>query len=206
MSRKIKTLIFIIFIFLFSFTLFSCMSSIANIKKNPEYFNGQKVHIFGFVKKVDSFFRNEDNFPEIPLFMYLLEDNFDEIAILSTSKVYVGQQKSVNGKVIIFKNGFYQSEIQFVITEIKDYLSKKNALPSSKKKASQKAFVSIISIIINILTQGKFEEPINSLSEIAQDTIDSALDEIDKEYIEEMTQALIKFLPKDEIYYLILED
>lgn len=182
------------------------MSQIAEIKKNPYDFNGKEVNVDGTVEKVKILKESQDYNAPVPLLLYTIKDSFDAIAILSTDKVYTGQYKRVNGKVIVFRNNLYENEIQFVIKEITEFLMKKNALPSSKQKEAQKAFISIIAAIINLLTNGKLSEPVNSIADGAQTVIDSNLNETDKQYITEITQSLINFLPKDEYYYLILEN
>lgn len=206
MYKSSSKILFIIFSFLVLFILFGCMSQIAEIKKNPYYYNGKEVHINGTVEKVKIFNESSEYNSPTPLFLYIIKDNFDEIAVLSTENVYKGSYKSVHGKVLIFKSNLYENDIAFIVNEIGKYLLDKNALPSSKQKEAQKAFVSIIAAIINLLTNGKLSEPVNSISEGAQTLIDSNLDAIDKQYINEITNTLLNFLPKDEYYYLILED
>jgi len=203
---KNQNIIFLLILFLFTFLFSSCMSQIAEIKKNPYDFNGKEVNVDGTVEKVKILKESQDYNAPVPLLLYTIKDSFDEIAILSTDKVYTGQYKRVNGKVIVFRNNLYENEIQFVIKEITEFLMKKNALPSSKQKEAQKAFISIIAAIINLLTNGKLTEPVNSIADGAQTVIDSNLNETDKQYITEITQSLINFLPKDEYYYLILEN
>lgn len=203
---KNQNIIFLLILFLFTFLFSSCMSQIAEIKKNPYDFNGKEVNVDGTVEKVKILKESQDYNAPVPLLLYTIKDSFDEIAILSTDKVYTGQYKRVNGKVIVFRNNLYENEIQFVIKEITEFLMKKNALPSSKQKEAQKAFISIIAAIINLLTNGKLTEPVNSIADGAQTVINSNLNETDKQYITEITQSLINFLPKDEYYYLILEN
>jgi len=206
MSLNLKKIILVVLLVISLIILFSCMSQIAEIKKNPEIYNGKDVSVSGTIDQI-KILNSDHNYYEVkPLYLYLLKDNFDQIAVISTDSVYIQQYKRVHGKVLIFKYSFYENEIRFIISEIADYLIENNALPSSKQKESQKLFISLIAAIINILTGGKLEEPVNSISDGEQKIIDSSLDDIDKKYIEEITESLLKFLPKDEIYYLILED
>jgi hypothetical protein len=206
MQKSISKIGFICFSIIILFVLFSCMSGIAEIKKDPYRYNGQEVNIYGTVEKVKLFNESSEYNAPVPLLLYTIKDNFDEIAVLSTQTAYKGSYKSVHGKVLIFKSNLYENDIQFIVNEITKYLSEKNALPSSKQKEAQKAFVSIIAAIINLLTNGKLSQPVNNISEGAQTIIDSNLDAVDKEYINQITNSLLNFLPKDEYYYLILED
>lgn len=182
------------------------MSQIAEIKKNPYEYNGKEVYVKGTVDQLKIFKESQDYNAPVPLYLFLIKDSFDQIAVLSTKICYEGSYKTVHGKVLIFKYNLYDNDVQFIIHEIANYLIEKDALPSSKQKEAQKAFISIIASIIDLLTNGKLSEPINTISEGAKSAIDSNLDEIDKQYITEITQTLLNFLPKDEYYYLILED
>lgn len=204
-TKAIKIILFSTFILLL-FITFSCISPIAEIKKNPYEYNGKEVYVIGSVVKLKIFKESQEYNAPVPLYLFLIKDSFDQIAVLSTKISYKGSYKTVHGKVLIFKYNLYDNDVQFIIHEIANYLIKKDALPSSKQKEAQKAFISIIASIIDLLTNGKLSEPINTVSEGAKSVIDSNLDEIDKQYISEITQTLLNFLPKDEYYYLILED
>lgn len=206
MKYHLKKVICLLSLILFLFIAFSCMSAIAEIKKNPSYYNGQEVYVGGVVTKLKLLNESKEYYSPTPLYLYVIKDDFDEIAVLSTNIAYAGNYKKVNGKLIVFKNNLYESEIQFAAKEIAEYLLKKNALPSSKEKEAQKAFISIIAAIINIFTDGKLSEPVNTISQGAQTIVDSNLEEVDKQYIEQVIQSLLNYLPKDEYYYLILEN
>lgn len=195
----------ILFLCILPVILFGCMSQIAEIKKNPYVYNGKEISVYGTIDKVKIFEESSIFNTPSQLYLYTIKDNFDEISIISTKIPYKGQNKKVYGKLIVFKKNLYENEVQFIINELAMYLAEKNALPSSKQKEAQKAFVSIIASIINLLTNNKMSEPVNTVSEGAQAIIDSRLEESDIQYINEIVKSLLNFLPKDEYYFIILE-
>lgn len=201
-----KFFIVIIMVIIFIIVI-GCSTQISQIKKDPYYYNGREVYISGVIQKYIVLNESQIYNAPVPLYLYILKDNFGEtVAFLSIKIYYPGNYKSIQGKVLVFKYNLFENDIQFITKELIDYLSKKEALPSSKKKESQKAFISIIAGIINILTNGKITEQVDTISQGAQTIIDYNTDEIDKQYISEVIQSFLKYLPKDEYYIIILED
>lgn len=201
---KVLTLCLFIFAFL---VLSSCSSTIAEIKKNPGRYNGNHIYVEGIVENVTLLIDNVNYFNYTPaLYFYTITDNYDSLNVITYKKVYNGSYKSVNGKLIIFQHNIIHSELNSFLNEFTEYLINKNALPSSKYKESQKLFVSILASIINILTNGTMTSSIDTIENSAQEAIDSGITVEDKLFIQQVTQNLLSKLPKDEYYYVILED
>ncbi len=195
-------------LFLFAFlVLSSCSSTIAEKKKDPGRYNGSHISVEGIVEKTTLLIDNINYLDYVPtLYFYTINDNYESLNVITYKKVYNGSHRAVNGKLIIFQNNIIHSELNFFLNEFTEYLINKNALPSSKHKESQKLFVSILASIINILTNGAMTSSINTVENNAQEAIDSGITAEDKLFIQQVTQNLLSKLPKDEYYYVILED
>ncbi len=127
---------------LLSVTLFSCVTTIGNLKKDPAKYVGQLVTVKGEVTKLIKIPFTDYSFFEI-------KDKTDNIIVFTLAEHNKGDYITIKSKVVGFDSSDEKKSTMLIIENIEEFLIKNIKLDEAKLKKTAKNIGETLSKVLN---------------------------------------------------------